>query len=181
MTFNATDFLAGLFGGMAAPAATTPTAADPHDLQSEPINATPDAELRWDDLQDVTSVPTCPTCHRLLTWQDGSGRWRCRMCDFPHRSRRLMERAERRRLVAIIQTVAAAVVVDVPGSDLGAPYRRLVGAEYSKRSSPQPDPAIIAAPVTICPRCRSARLLVEMQNVTGGLCWTCWTAGETIG
>lgn len=157
----------------AAPAAATPT-ADPHDLQPEPIDATPDAAPRWDDLQDVATVPGCPTCGRLMTWQDGRDRVRCPSCDPPDRSRRLADRADRLRQLAAVRAAKRGTVPDA--HDDAQPMRRLIGVEYPPIASPQPDPAIIAAPVTICPRCRSARLLPELRDLAGGLCWTCYAA-----
>ena len=38
----------------------------------------------------------------------------------------------------------------------------------------QPSPGILAAPVVMCPRCGSARVLPELQAMTGGLCWGCY-------
>ena len=141
MTFNATDFLAGLFdddaAAPAAPANSAHAGRSPRSARGtrrrSPISARPAGgpavrTVRWadaDDLQPERSTrnrtpalggmtcrtrprcPSCPTCPRVMTWQDGSGRWRCGTCDPPERSRRWAERAERRRLVAAVWAAAA--------------------------------------------------------------------------
>lgn len=58
-----------------------------------------------------------------------------------------------------------------------APARghRLIGVEYPPIASPQPDPSIIAARVAMC-SCGGARLLPELRNITGGVCWDCYLA-----
>jgi len=57
---------------------------------------------------------------------------------------------------------------------VSVPRRRIVGCGFPPWLSPPPDPRIIAAPVPICPRCWSDRVLPELRTMTGGICWDCW-------
>jgi hypothetical protein len=57
----------------------------------------------------------------------------------------------------------------------GLHHGRLHGGD-DHDTPPGPDPRIIGEPVTLCPRCGSARVLPELRDLAGGLCWTCYAA-----
>lgn len=56
--------------------------------------------------------------------------------------------------------------------------RRLVGVEYPTRTSPTPDPGIVAAQVPQCPRCGVAPVLPELRMMADGMCWSCWKSAR---
>ena len=195
MTFNAAEFLAGLFDETEHPAGDAHAAVDPR-FPPDPLAAMAPASMRsvdpagdgdhdhdlrnvagqrWDDLPNAAEVPGCPTCLRLMTWQDGGGQWRCGTCDPPTRSRRLADRADRLRHLA-----AAA---DGSRSHLRLSTTVPDGNSHISRQSlgTAPDRRIIADPVTMCLRCGTARVLPELRTMTGGVCWSCYLAAAPRG
>lgn len=186
MTFNVIDFLTGLFDEAAAPASIDHATADPLfplDLLAVLRSATvlwvgpddddhdADTGPRWNDAVDAAEVSSCPTCPRLMTWQDALGRWRCLTCDPPTRSRRLADRADRLRHLAALQGSCGEEQRGLPANDLYGNSRYI-----APNIATQADSRIIADPVTICPRCESGRVLRELQAMTGGVCWSCHLA-----
>lgn len=112
---NASEYLSGLFGPAAAPSPEPAVALDrlASEFPADVLAACRVATVRWEhgdgpqpEALDAGGWPVgaiepepCPTCPRLLTWQDVGGRWRCEACDADAlaRSQRLADAAARSR------------------------------------------------------------------------------------
>jgi len=53
---------------------------------------------------------------------------------------------------------------------------RLIGNGFPPIPTTIPPDSICVMPLPVCPRCSSRPVLPELRSMTGGLCYSCWTA-----